>query len=955
MDPARLRFLFGTDDPAFDVDDDDELTDFFASDLLRTSDDEDDGGAGANALRPRALMRMVVARQILSDEPPEAWHTVERLRSLGFEREDILRQMALAPHEFALALADQDDESDAAEVSDHYRATLEQLPLPAADDVVSAAHDVVAAEQGIPLARLRDEVPERLGRAGDELAQVIVDATIDDGLERGALIALPDDRVVDPVTLTQGIVLTHEYNESEEELEVLSWVGSDLGGFASYDDLWSSDDDHDLVEVFSLDAGHVGWSGPEGWLAGFAAGDLLAVRVGDNRRVRIERLDARPAVDDELVARLRRVYDRDIAETALPPLCSDLILDLLVDDPTTFDQPQLPVSELCQRAGLELRAGFVAHDDSLWRAQLRMLRANRVHDRFDDDDDDHDLAHEVLDLLDVADDPDATDHQLRRAMDRMHDQTVCWAVLDEIVDTDGGAPDEVTHARAFAQRLVDVAQRPTERMTAHWVAGIVEERAGDVLAADAHFHVALEADADWGPLVDRAAWYASDRGDARRAASLWRALEEPPPEELHTVDAFAHRAGAKRGRNDPCWCGSGRKLKVCHPGAAEPIPLPDRVGWICTKAAGYLERQGGEAAADILELTFARATDPDDRESVAQAITDPVVLDTALTEFGWFERFLRDRGPLLPDDEVLLATSWLLVDRTVYEIEDTVPGKSMVLRDVRTGERLDVRERTLSMQAEIGQMVCGRAVPDGVTHQFVGGVFPVPPGSAEHVLALCNEGDAVELCEHVAGLYRPPRLVTRESEPIVTCTLVLRVPDGEHACRVLDEAYEADGDGWVEMHELSDDERILRAQLTLDGDTLTVSTHSEPRVERVLAALRAAIRELEVVSDERVPLPPGEMPEFRPPPGAGAADPDDPAVREQIVDMMEQRWMRESVPALGGVTPLEAAADPTRRQDLERLLVSFPEPTGGPIFTLRPSRLRALLGLDGDPLPGTRG
>ena len=60
---------------------------------------------------------------------------------------------------------------------------------------------------------------------------------------------------------------------------------------------------------------------------------------------------------------------------------------------------------------------------------------------------------------------------------------------------------------------------------------------------------------------------------------------------------------------------------------------------------------------------------------------------------------------------------------------------------------------------------------------------------------------------------------------------------------------------------------------------------------------------------------------------------------------MERRWLRESVPALGGRTPIEAGADPTRREELERLLASFPEPTDRPAMTLRPSRLRALLGL----------
>ncbi len=149
MYPARLQYLFGTDDPAFDVDDDDELTEFFAAELLDATDDEreeDDDVPGPAALGPRALMRMIVARQILRDEPPEAWQTVERLRSLGFERHDVLSQMALAvTHEVALALADEDDGAvrqtmprETGAVSDHLCATLEQLPLPAGDDIVSA-------------------------------------------------------------------------------------------------------------------------------------------------------------------------------------------------------------------------------------------------------------------------------------------------------------------------------------------------------------------------------------------------------------------------------------------------------------------------------------------------------------------------------------------------------------------------------------------------------------------------------------------------------------------------------------------------------------------------------------------------------------------------------------------------------------------------------------------------
>ena len=50
------------------------------------------------------------------------------------------------------------------------------------------------------------------------------------------------------------------------------------------------------------------------------------------------------------------------------------------------------------------------------------------------------------------------------------------------------------------------------------------------------------------------------------------------------------------------------------------------------------------------------------------------------------------------------------------------------------------------------------------------------------------------------------------------------------------------------------------------------------------------------------------------------------------------------IPALQGLTPREAAEDPTRRQDLTRLLASFDDGEESPL-TMSPRRLRAALGL----------
>jgi hypothetical protein len=131
---------------------------------------------------------------------------------------------------------------------------------------------------------------------------------------------------------------------------------------------------------------------------------------------------------------------------------------------------------------------------------------------------------------------------------------------------------------------------------------------------------------------------------------------------------------------------------------------------------------------------------------------------------------------------------------------------------------------------------------------------------------------------------------------------------------------------------------------------LTVVTDSEARMDRVLASLHAGIRDLRVISDQRTPLRPGDgpaLPSLPDTPLAGGIDslPDD--IIRQVQDQQERRWIREHVPALGGLTPVEAAGDPSRREQLERLLATFPDPSvlSPGAITMRPDRLRELLGL----------
>ena len=945
MDAHRSRFLFDTDSPPIDLDDDDELAAYFESHLPPVL------GEG----RLHGALRSIVARQIMGGDPPITWLTAQRLLDLGHSRERVLGEISIVLlGEIQDLLEGPDGEAAPRFDEGRFADRLAALPLPSADEVSSAVESAIAVRQGISTDSLVEAVLAELGRAGDVATRSLVLMMVDDRLVRGPMRELGQGRLVHAPSLARAITLTHRLTSQDIAGDRLSCVADDLAGFA-----WLVHPRSSHGELIVDWAEAITWVGPPGWLTEFAAGDVIAVSVGAEDVVSLRRVADHDHLHDDLHDHLhdpgvldvvRRAWQAwaerddeiDDDDGVVPILLEDLVYEMLLVDPTVFDVPRAPLVELCASAGLQVRGGLAAVGEEPWRRRSRDARADRVHEAADGS---CDLADPAIEMLETLEDPDSSPEVLRAVLRRLRDGDILRLVLDELLDEDLEHGD-VDSARTIAEALVDAARRPSEQAVAHFIAGMVEERAGSLLAADAHFHLGVVAESSLSPIADRAAWYASLRGDAATALRLWRTVESVDPDEVEVVARIARSAKPSIGRNEPCWCGSGRKFKACHQSMPASVSLPDRVAWLCRKATGYLVRRQGAAFDDVMDLALARAVDQDDVDSIRDALADPIVIDGALTEGGWFEQFLSDAGPLLPDDEALLASSWLLVDRTVYEVEDVMPGSSVSLRDVATGERLTVRERTFSRQARPGTTWCGRAVPDGESHQLIGAVLPVGVGREAEVLDLCARDDGHALCDYARSLHAPPTIRTREDEDIVTSTAIVQVDDAEEAADVLDRLFDEDDGGWVELHEIGPDEQVLRARLEPNGDELVIVTHSEPRMDRILELLRRELPSAELISDERIPLRPAQMPTFR----RHGDDRDraelDPAVQEAVVAMMEQRWLSDHVPALGGLSPVEAAADPTRRGDLIRLLDSFSRgDPQGPMLMMDPERLKAALGL----------
>lgn len=844
-------------------------------------------------------------------------------------------------------------------------------------DVVTAISRVLT-EQG-PLDK--DDLIARIRAAGvaaEQIQEPLPDEMVCPARQ------LTDDRWVWLPAVLAGRVLTHRVDADEVAHDLLT-VSPDLDPITElcmhedYQHLCDGSPVSVVLDEFDYELLQHRGVPPElvdplgalllapGTLSGLGAadGDLVGIRLSDSGLVleRVAAVESATDVGEQLAA----VLDSD------EPLFLDAaVWTVCVDDSAAFTEPLPPLREIIEDRGLVLHDDWLAtpgFDFERWHFERDCERLTRRYD-IDSDDAlavrtlvavyDHMSAalEAAIDADEVPDgwsdmveddattpDPDGYRTLLAEFGSALSDPLLAELLVEETVGR-GGAPAALG---LFAETLEPQVARGA-RVACRWLRAVALEQMGDVESAEREYLAAESMDTAWPPTLLDLARFASDRGDAERGLALLRRAGAGPDHPLTGVlEQHCAMPRSDIGRNDACWCGSGRKYKKCHLGH-EQLALDDRVRWLYLKACHHVLLTDWRESLD--EVAETRGMYDTAGSDIPTGVDDPLLIDTVLFEGGAFADFLSKRGYLLPDDERLLAEQWLLVDRSVFDVEQVRRGQSVRVRDVRTGDVHEVRERIASGQLKPGQLICTRVVPAGQTHQFFGGVEPVALRDRDPLIDLLDsEPDPVDLVEFLSRRFAPPTLVNTEGDPLTMCQATVRVGDPTEMEARLDDAFDrADPDEpyWVE-HVITEGLPRVRATLSLEGDLVTVQTNSEQRMDRVLAALRNLDPSTTVLDDVCQPMrdmhEAARLAQQMPAPGT-TLDPEDPQIAEALdgfIRHYETRWLDESIPALDGYTPRQAADDPTRRPDLIKLLDSFPVIKGG--AGMDADRLRAALGL----------
>jgi len=420
------------------------------------------------------------------------------------------------------------------------------------------------------------------------------------------------------------------------------------------------------------------------------------------------------------------------------------------------------------------------------------------------------------------------------------------------------------------------------------------------------------------------------------------------------------------GRNDPCPCGSGLKYKKCHLQSEEELAAPEPHRAPIHDAGMRLVERIGRWAYDRFGPEFKAGANDfalDEEEGGLQFIVPWVIFHHPLQGMPVFEWYAREKA----DDLSRRDREWIDAQRKswigLWEVRETVPGKSMIVADLLSGETRLVQEASGSRSLVARDVIMGRVVDIGDL-SVIDGMYPraLPPEDASSAVEFVRRTLKVKLPIALEELHdfrvsllivavweraveslddrrrTPPRLQNTDGDPIRPTVDRYRFVPGDRAaiesalgalkgaCSV-----EEGDDGTRSIAFIRSGNKVhadwenttIGVAITSENE-LEIETNSTRRANGLQKLVEKACRGL-ITDHARTQTDAAEM-------FAAARDRETPPAPPEPIDeeiqavIRDQKirhydnWIKTSIPALGGKTPKQAVRSASGREALNVLL-----------------------------------
>lgn len=221
------------------------------------------------------------------------------------------------------------------------------------------------------------------------------------------------------------------------------------------------------------------------------------------------------------------------------------------------------------------------------------------------------------------------------------------------------------------------------------------------------------------------------------------------------------------GRNDPCYCGSGKKYKQCHMASDLATDREQRTWADAARDLRldlfefaddeHFDSEAGVAAAHYWNGYYSAETLPLMSPSEAERFLDWFAFDYTLPDTGdrIAERFRREKGADLSEPQRELLDRWIDgapmggYELTGYE------RKTLHLKEIISGDTLDVFEPSGHGNAPLGAIILGRPISVQDHLEFFAMPAYIPPeeiADLPEVLAATREaGDSTSDVDFMRG------------------------------------------------------------------------------------------------------------------------------------------------------------------------------------------------------------
>ena len=272
-------------------------------------------------------------------------------------------------------------------------------------------------------------------------------------------------------------------------------------------------------------------------------------------------------------------------------------------------------------------------------------------------------------------------------------------------------------------------------------------------------------------------------------------------------------------RNDPCYCGSGKKYKHCHGIVTAPPfnAVYDRIRRYDGESAGQLLRFARKRYGEhVLERAwddyrFSDGTPFDISGPDGDAFTRWFLLNWKHVDGRTMaQAFLAEQGSRVDPGLRRFIEAAASAPYSFYQTLEVQPGEGLTLRDILRKHEVRVTEQSASTILKRGHIVLARVVELDGCYFFMGmGAQVIPPVFLDHVLAIREyleaAGDkeskslsAVTLLQHEDDLReayfeidddmsRPPEIRNTDGDPLAFHTLTYEIRSFEETFEALKE------------------------------------------------------------------------------------------------------------------------------------------------------------------------